>query len=207
MSRSDSTFAPLERWSPRLFIIAGAVLIIFASHSALQTFTGTTYPVVQELIAPFGFWLGMGGLLGLYPAIKSGPTRLARIGAVVVGVGLLNWSVILIKNLGGFVGAFGELGALTMATGILSFLTMFFSYVIFGLAGYRSANMPRAVWGLSLLEGLVWLHILVVFMTPLSIPLFVFEIGHFVSHLGIGITLLRIDGPRSQVAGTQDVSA
>lgn len=194
----------LAGMSPSLFLLGGAVLVVFALHSALQTLTGTSYPVVQELIAPAGFLIGVLGLIGRYPAHRERAPRLGRVAAVVAGLSAVNWTVVLLKNMGGAVGVVGELGTLTMATGILAFVTMFLAFVLSGLAGYRAEGVRRSTWGLMLLEGAIWLHILVVFLTPLAIPLFVFEIGHSVTHLGIGLNLRRSEASHDRAEPTPD---
>lgn len=198
MAAGESLPARLERWSPRLYLVAGAVLILFPTNTALKTYVGTSFPVVGEVIAPAGFMLGTVALLGLYPALAGQTRRLGQVAGVLAAVCAANWFVIIVKNLGVMAGLIPDLGVLTAATGGVAFLTMILAYGLFGVASHRAEVFPTRVRWLMVLESLVMLHIIIVLFSPFSIPLFLFEIVHVVTHLGIGVTLRTAGVPGDQ---------
>ena len=60
-----SRWQSLERWSPRAFLVAGALLTVFAALVALEVFGGVNTP--QALVAIPALVAGIVGLFGLYP--------------------------------------------------------------------------------------------------------------------------------------------
>ena len=69
MSDRNATLDALEGKAPAIFLVAGLVMIVFAANTYLKTFTGTSYPIVQGVVAPIGFFVGVVGLFGLYSEI------------------------------------------------------------------------------------------------------------------------------------------
>lgn len=204
MTESESMFAPLERWSPVLFLVAGLMMVVFATNTALRTYVGTSYPIVQEIVAPAGFLIGVVGLLGLYPGLVDRTPRLARVALAVAVVAAANWGVIVIKNVGTNLGVLPELGALTMATGVIAFVTMLLSYGLFGIGGSRADVYQQAVRGLLVFESINFLVLIVTVFASLAIPFVAFEIGHLVVHLGIGFTLWTKGVPSDYAEMTAD---
>lgn len=207
MSGRDGVLAQLERWSPKLYLVAGTVLILFPTNTALKTYTGTSYAVVGEIVAPAAFLLGVLGLLGLYPALAGRAPRLSRAAGGVAAVCAANWGVIVLKNAGQTLGMLPEMGPLRIATGMIAFVTVVLSYGLFGVAGVRTGAYQPWVRRLMLLEAAVMLHVIIILFAPISIPLYLLEIVHVITHLGIGITLWTNGMPSDRADPAVDATA
>lgn len=206
MTGRDGALAALEQRSPSLYLVAGTILILFPTNTALSTYTGTSYPIVQEIIAPAGFLIGVLGLLGLYPSIADQTPRLARAAAVLAALLAVDWSLIILKNAGIMVGLIPEISALTAVTGLFAVSTMILSYALFGVAGIRTGVYQPWVRRLMLLEAAVMIHVFVILFAPISIPLYVLEIFHVINHLGIGIVLWSEGMPTDRAEPTIDAT-
>lgn len=207
MTGRDGALYPLERWTPTLYLVAGTVLILFPTNTALKTFTGTSYPVVGEIVAPAGFLIGVFGLLGLYPALADRTPRLARVAGVIAALSAADWGLIILKNAAIMTGLLPEIGALTAVTGIVAVSTTMLSYGIFGVAGVRTGVYQPWVRRLMMLEGLVFIHVFIILFASISIPLYLLEIFHVITHLGIGITLWTNGTPSDRAEPAADATA
>lgn len=133
----------LERWGPRLFVVAGVFLLVAASHR------GITFLV--EGVA-FNDWIGLAGLFGRLAALlgtaglavrirnrNAGLGKLSRALvtiAVVFTVGLLTLAVL--ENAGVTTPAIAVFG---LGTFVLSVLT----FALFGAAIVRTGGHPPAI--------------------------------------------------------------
>lgn len=146
MSAKNGTLAPLQRWSPALFLLTGVVLIGYASLFATEAFMDT-YPAVRDFIGPVGYIIGFVGLLGLYPALTDRSPKLARAGAGFAVVGIVGWlvSIILRADLLG-----SEPEALGAVQAIAILIGMILAFLVFAIAVLRTDVHTRTV-GLVLL--------------------------------------------------------
>lgn len=206
MAWRESALGALEQRSHMLYLAAGMILILFPTNTALKTFTGTSYPVVGEIIAPAGFLIGVLGLLGLYPSIAEQTPRLARAAAVLAALLAADWGLIILKNAAIMADLIPEIGALTAVTGLFAVSTMILSYALFGVAGVRTGVYQPWVHRLMLLEAAVMIHVFIILFAPISIPLYLIEIGHVITHLGIGITLYSAGLPSDGMEPTPDAT-
>jgi hypothetical protein len=151
----------LERRSPTLFLSAGVLLLGYAALNGLVAFSDMAYVAVEDVVAPAGLVVGFLGLLGLYPGLVDRSPKLARVGAVCVGLGGAAVAVITVQGLAVLAGL-----ELTSAPGILLLLValgMIPGYLSFGVATRRASGDRRTV-------GLFLLLPAVVFAAMLSQP-------------------------------------
>lgn len=126
---STPQWEALERWSPTLFLIAGVVLVVYATFNGIVAFTDVTSRTVKDVTGPAGFVFGFVGLLGLYPTIAGRSPRLARAGAVSAVLGAVGFSTITLQGLArlagveppAWLGIFVLVAAIGMVSGFLSF--------------------------------------------------------------------------------------
>lgn len=90
MSRWES----LERWSPKAFLVAGALLTVFSALVALEVFAGVNAP--QAVVAIPGFVAGFVGLFGLYSPLADEDSRLALGGVVALSIAAVGFVVLLL---------------------------------------------------------------------------------------------------------------
>ncbi|MFC7007381.1 hypothetical protein [Halalkalicoccus salilacus] len=82
----------LERRSATAFLVAGALLVVFAVLLGVEAFMGRSAP--EDLFGPAGFLVAMVGLLGLYPTLVDQTPKLARVAAGFAAVAAVGWFVI-----------------------------------------------------------------------------------------------------------------
>jgi len=179
MTDRDAPLAALEGKAPALFLVAGGVMIVFAANTYLKTFAGTSYPVVQNLVAPFGFLVGVVGLLGLYAGIDDQPPTLARVAAGVAVFTVVCWVLVI----GGGLVLGGEPTGPLSVVPIVTIVAMVLAFALFGVASLRSDVHSRVVGVLLLVESLMFLLVIA------GVPGFLIDLGHVLAYLGIGIAL------------------
>lgn len=141
MVDSNSVLAPLERWSSRLFLAAGAVLAVYATFYGTEAFLDTV-PAVRDVLGPAGYIIGFVGLLGLYPALADRSPKLAHAGAFFAVLGIVGWLVSLLGRAGIVSGAPAALDA-TEALFIL--IGMILAFLAFATASLRTDIHSRMV--------------------------------------------------------------
>lgn len=179
MTDRNATLEALEGRTPALFLLAGGIMIVFLVNTYLRTFTGNSYPVVQDVVAPFGFFIGVIGLVGFYSALADRTGTVARVAAALAAVTAVCWTVIIGSSI--FIG--GEPGGPLAIVPIVTIVAMILSFAMFGVISLRSGTYSPVVGVLLLLESGMFLLV----MTP--VPGFVIDIGHVLAYLGLGITL------------------
>lgn len=190
-----SRWQSLERWSPRAFLIAGALLTVFAALVALEVFGGVNAP--QALVAIPGLVAGIVGLYGLYPPLADEDSRFALGGVValsiaVVGlIALLLWVVSLTAMYG--IDSVKPPAPVILSTILLTIL----GYALLGIASVRQAVPSRRVGLLVLVPpGTLVLMVSTSQLyggNPPEWTAFVFSAMQAVAHLSIGY-LLWTDG-------------
>lgn len=205
---SASRWESLERKSPTLFLIAGAILVVHAVHHGLEAFVDVHYPLHHEV--PFGvagMILGFVALLGLYPRVVDRTPKLARAGAVFAILGAVGWFVTgataLAEDLGmtppAWLGAFG----------LLIFLGIILGYLAFSVASLRTTALSRTT-GLALLTPLLVMAMNIsIVQLGYSSPegQFAVSSGFALAHLAIGGALRTEEVPPERAESASEATA
>lgn len=141
----------LEQWSPTVYYLAGAVLVVYVGLLGYQAFVDPAVNFHDNeagIVGPVGFAIGFIGLLGRYPSLSSESPKLARLGAVVATVAFGGWIVIALSGLASQVGV--DVPTAIQALGFLGMLGMLVGYTAFGVATLWTGTGPRSL-GLLLL--------------------------------------------------------
>lgn len=200
---------PIGDKSATLFLVAGALLCVFAALLAVEAITGGSAP--EDVFGPPGYAIAAIGLVGLYPALAERSRWLARIGAVAAGVASVGWavlSVLSVLEVAGVAGAatpeetvFG--GAALAASG----LGMVLGYPLLAIAVLRSDDHPRALGLLLLAPPVIFVAVFAV-LAPIGAgeawgPA-IAATAQAVAHLAIGYALrdeTDLHGSRSRRGG------
>lgn len=175
-------------WSPRLFLVAGGLLVFYGAFNGLEAFTDVAVPAnVFETGYVFGFL----GLLGLYPTLADEEPRLALVGAVAGAMGLVGVVLVSLRSFGHLAGLGPRYPAgwgLVVALLLIGFVG---GFLAIGVAALRSAAYPRRVGLAVLLPGVIVVVMLLHMAAGLDRPATVFVIssGQAMAHLAIGATL------------------
>lgn len=162
-----------------LFLLAGTLMVIFAVNTYLKTFAGTSYPVIQGVVAPIGFFVGVLGLFGLYTRLTDRSHTLARLASGVTAIAAIGWGVIIIAS----VILRGEPGGPLAVAPLVTIVSMILAFGLFGAIHLRARERSRTVGGLLLLESALFLLVIV------GVPGYLIDTGHVLAYLGIGIIL------------------
>lgn len=192
MATADTSYwNDLARWSPALFLISGAMLIVYATAQGLWAFTDLM-PESHGL--EIGYTLGFLGLLGLYPRVVRRSPWLARVGAVAAACGVVAIVYVSVNDYVHITGLMeGNLPG-WMVFRLLPLVGFIFGYLAFGIASLRSRVYSRTVGLLLLLPGVITILMLASILTghPLLSQfqtVFVVSAGEAMAHLAIGTTL------------------
>lgn len=148
---SSAQWRSLEDASPTIYLIAGLVLVVYASLLGYQAFVDSTVNFHDNeagIVGPIGFAIGFIGLLGLTPRLSEARPRLAKAGAILAGIAVLGWTVIAVAGIASQVGI--ELPRAVQALGFLGMLGMVVGYAVFSFGMLRSGIATRSL-GLLLL--------------------------------------------------------
>lgn len=189
MTRTDTPpWNLLERWSPRLFLSAGALLIVYASLNGMWAFADMA---TRENGFEFGYVLGFLGLLGLYPSLVHRSPVLARFGAAGAASGIVGITAISAVEV-------AQLGGISSGTPPGWWLFVFFAlagfmlgYISFGVAILRTGRYSTFIGVLVSVPGIIVvlmvMHIVAGYASDLTA--FVISAGEAMVHLAIGATL------------------
>lgn len=189
-------FEPLDGKSPTLYLAAGALLAVFATSTGARVFADANVEVVHSVLGPAGFFVGLVGLFGLYPALASDSPRLARVAAAVAALPLVGWFVIAAAGVGSAAGVLpGASAILPGSVLMLVFPATMLAYLLFAATSLRVGVPSRSVGVLLLAPAATFLLLIVgvAALPPVEWFEFVIDGGHAVGHLAIGAAL-RIDG-------------
>lgn len=202
MADRNATLNAFERKAPTLFLVAGMVMIVFAANTYLKTFAGTSYPVIQGVIAPSGFLVSVLGLFGLYPALAD-RTPLARGAAGIALITTVGWVAIILTGIGEMMGVFSQPTGPLAIIPLVVIVTMILGFGLFGATILYTGAHSWIIGVLLLLESAMFL----VLILDLAPYLLLIDIGHIVAYLGIGITLRTTDIPSGSTDPTADSAA
>ena len=183
MTAREGVVSSLEGKSASLFLGGGSLLVVFAVNTSLRTFVGTSFPPVQGLIGPAGFFFGVVGLLGLYPALADRTTRVARVAMVVALIPAVGWPALILRGIATQVMGMNSPEVLSVLP-MMVIASMFLSFALFGIASLH-ASVHSWIVGVLLLVPATGFLLLI----TNAAPHFIIDIGHAVGYLGIGFTL------------------
>lgn len=178
----------LERHSPTLFLVAGILLVGYAT---LNGVTALTVRAVEQNPFQFGYVVGFLGLLGLYPRIGDVNPWLARVGGVAAVLGLVGISAITIGALTDFGAGSTEsvpVGPLFIGMTLIGFVV---GYLAFGVASLLSGRSARITGLVLVVPGVIVVLMLGHIAAGLDSEgtAFVISAGQAMAHLAIGATL------------------
>lgn len=199
-------FRSLERSSPRLFIAAGALLIVYASLNGMWAFADLA---TRETGVEFGYVLGFLGLLGLYPSLVHGSPWITRVGAAAAICGIAGITAISAIEVAQLVGiTSGHLPAFPLFA-ILALVGFILGYLSFGVAILRTGRYSKSIGYLVLIPGLIVVfmvvHIAVGYASALTA--FVISAGEAMAHLAIGADLRTESNRTARGAPSRDGDA
>lgn len=208
VANTGTHWESLQRWTPWLYLAAGAVLSAYAALNGLLAFTDVS---VEADVFQAGYVLGFLGLLGLYPRLADRSPWLARIGGSTALLGLVAFSVFTanrLAELGGLASGNPPGWAIFTAMAAAGFVV---GYLAVGAAALRTGAYPRIVGLLLLLPAIIIVLMFATMATGLVSPesVFVVSAGQAMTHLAIGATLeVESDSPeRKEAESTQDATA
>lgn len=197
---------PLEATSGHLFLIAGGLLLLFAVNTGARIFADAGIPAIHDTVAPAGFFLGLLGLIGVYPALAEARPVVGRVAAVVAAIPLIGWFVIAVFGIGNVIGVLPGMSAvLPEAVVIIVFPATVLAYLLFGAASLSTESQTRA--GLVLfVPAIPFLGLIVVVgaVGPITWGEFVIDSGHALAHLTVGLVLRTGIFPAEGVRPTPD---
>jgi hypothetical protein len=191
---TTSQWRSLERWSPTAFLVAGGILVVYATFNGLAAFTDTVYPLVENVVGPGGFVLGFLGLLGLYPRLADRRPRQAKAAVVFASLGAVGFSVITVSNIGRLAGVVPNepLPWFPLLLGMVA-VGMVLGYLSFGVISLRADVYPRFAGPLLLLPALIFSVMAVGGLTGAATPTGAFFVSSAQAavHLSIWHTLRK----------------
>lgn len=147
----------LEGRSSTAFLIAGMLFVADAALvGSVIVSAGEELMLLGQAFIAAGWTAGFVGLLGIYPTLAEQRPRMARVGAVLVGIGVVVFVVMGVASIGYFTNVLsGDLSALVpiflpgvIIGSVLGFLT-------FGVTTLRSDVYSRTVGVLFVVLGLI----------------------------------------------------
>lgn len=197
MTRSDSALAPLEGKTSTLFFVAAGLMGIVTGLFAAEVFMGRGVDTLLSIAAPAGFGVALLGLLGLYPTLVDRTPRLARAGAIALGIGVAGALILVVGGAGELVGLYAEAPGWVDAANLLLLIGVILGFGTVGVGVLRTGTHSRTVGLLMLWSPIVFGGIIIIvgtFILGATFPHWV-HVGHSGSealvYLGIGY-LIRI---------------
>lgn len=180
----------LERWSPRLFLAAGAVLVGYAALNGLWAFGELT---TRDSGVQFGYVLGFLGLLGICSALADRRPWLARIGAVGAASGIVGITAIATFEVGQLAGFWSGPPPGWWGFVFLTLAGFVVGYLAVGIAVLRADRYPTPAGLLLLVPGVIVVLMLAHIAAGWAsdVTAFVISAGEAMAHLAIGETLRR----------------
>lgn len=186
---------PLEERCSDLFLLAGAVLVVYVGLLGFQAFIDSSmnfHDNEAAIVGPAGFCLGAIGLLALYPSVTDRSPKLAGAGAVVAALGGIGWLVLAATGLATLAGV--SVPTWIEAIGFLAFLEMLVGFPLLGIASLRSEGHSQLLGGLLMAPPIIFGAMIVsgAVTGGTGTGAVIISSGLMLVHLGIGY-LLRIE--------------
>ena len=167
MERSNAVrWDSIERWSPRLFLLAGMFLVIAAVMSGMA-FLGHGQLFDDWLVLPLelGRLAALIGTLGLSVQLGSHDTSLGKLGR---GVAMLAIGLTVALTASALLTTTGLLSVSSPALGIAAFVLSVSTFLLYGLGILRTRSHPTLVGRLLVINAAA---LLVVFFGRILLPL------------------------------------
>lgn len=213
MTGSDSALAPLEGKTSTLFFVAAGLMAIVAGLFAAEVFIGRGVDTLLSMAGPAGFGVAFLGLLGSYTTLVDRTPRLARAGAISLGIGVAGALILIVGGAGEFVGLYAEAPGWVEAANLLLLIGVILGFTTFGVGVLRTGTHPRTVGLLMLWPPVVFGGIIVlvgVFILGGTFPHWV-HVGHSGSealvYLSIGYLIRAGERPTDRAQSTTDSPA
>lgn len=144
---STTLWESLEEWSPRLFLLGGILILIFALHNGQvfltdATFNNWIYPTV--LLGRLAVFLG---IAGLSVRVANRSPRFGKPGRVVVAVAVVSTIGLLML---GILDQIGVSTPIIAVFGIGTVVLTVITYALFGVAIIRTGAFSTLIGGLLL---------------------------------------------------------
>jgi hypothetical protein len=212
VTERTSPIGPIDGKSAILFLVAGGLLVVFATNTAARAFADAGVPAIHSVFGPAGFFVGTLGLFGLYPSLADRRSGLARVAGVVTAIPLVGWFAIAAVGVGSTAGVLPDASVVLPGIAfVVVFLTTILAYLLFGATSLRAGVHSRTVSVLLLAPAGVFLVLIVGVQSP-AIPAtatteFVVDSGHALVHLAIGVALRTEGTPADRVDSAADTTA
>lgn len=209
MSERTSVLTPLEEKSPTLFLIAGGLLVVFAANTGARTVADGGVPAIHSIVGPAGFFVGLVGLLGLYPGIASDGAILGRLAGIVAAIPLVGWFVITVWGIGNSIGVVPGMSVVIPGpVVIVVFLTTMLAYILFSIACLQSRSYSQSVGLAVLAPAIPFLTLILVVQAfpPVEWGEFVIDSGHALAYLAVGIAVRAKVVPSTQTEPAPDAT-
>lgn len=194
----------LEQRSEILFLIAGGLLVGYATLNGLAVFTDVAYPAVEDVLGPAGFVVGFLGLLGVYRVFVDRTPWLARIGTVFAICGVAGFAAITVLSFGQLTGLVsGEPPVWFPVVLLIGAIGMILGFTSCGVASLRTGVYsrrvgillvaPATIFALMLSQAALFAQFGLFSETTMQLSAFLISSGQAVVHLSIGYSL-RLGG-------------
>lgn len=213
MTKSDSALGPLEVKTSTLFFVAAGLMAIVAGLFAAEVFMDRGVDTLLSIIGPAGFGVALLGLLGLYPTLVDRTPRLARAGAIALGIGVVGALILVVGGTGELVGLYLEAPSWVDAANLLLLVGVILGFSAFGVGVLRTGTHSRTVGLLMLWPPIVFGGIVIIvgtFILGGTFPHWV-HVGHSGSealvYLSIGYLIRNGKLPTDSAESTTDSPA
>lgn len=205
-------FRSLERWRSTAFLVAALFLVAFVIRNAIlawgsgfsETATAALY-VATIVPAELAVYVG---LLGLYPQLSMHSSRLARGGAILVGIA----GLAILGFAGGVVSGLATSGtppAFAQLLYLVTLVTTILALLIFGSISLRSSSPSRNTGLLLLVPPTTYMVMLVSMFAGFTPPWSTVLLSAIqaAAHLAIGLSLRGAHETASPAGSATDPTA
>ena len=198
-------WSSLERWSPKLFLIGGALVIGHAAIRGVEALTDLVPP--PDVFGPLGYLIVFFGLLGLCRTLLEQTPKIARLYTAVTAITLVGWIVISAVTFAGVSGILSpQSSILPGGFYIVHILMVVLTYVMVGVSSLHAGVHSRTTGFLLLLPALLFTALMVgsAVSGTFAIGSFVIGTAQALAHLAIGEGLRAspLDGSRTSSGDT-----
>lgn len=190
-------WSKLEEWCPRIYLVAGVVLVVYVALLGYQAFVDPTVNFHDNeagIVGPAGFALGFVGLLGITPSLSEARPRLAKVGAILAAIAVFGWTAITMSGIASQAGV--VLPTAIQALGFLGMLGMIVGYAVFGVGMFHASIGPRPLVLLLLAPPVLFVLLAIgnVVTGGTAIGAVFISSGLCLTHLGLGLVMGRQPG-------------
>lgn len=190
----------LEQRNETLFLIAGVLLVGYATLNGLAAFTDVAYPAVEDVMGPAGFVVGFLGLLGVYRVFVNRTPWLARIGTIFAICGVTGFAAITVQSLRQLTGLVtGEPPVWFPVVLLMGAIGMILGFTACGVASLRNGVhsgrvgvllvAPAIIFALMLSQAVLFAQFGLFSETTMQLSAFLISSGQAIAHLSIGYSL------------------